>query len=282
MIRKGATFFIIFLLGAGGTYFFMRAETKHIDVPEPKVGNISDAKGAVVPNEIPFVTDDTLKQSFPEEQLSANATFPKIVLPHQASYEAQTNDVLRAVVKEEIDNFRASAKEDSDNKLIPKDMGSDITINYTTLLLSPSIVSFRFNISAYARGAAHPDNYSRIVNYDIPQHIVRSTADLFLRGAKYLTPLSSATQEVLLERCVDCDEFGRSMIATGTEPTKENFTRVGIVPEGIIVIFDPYQIAPYARGSQEVVIPLASLKNIITPEVAEAIKTSAPATNKTD
>jgi hypothetical protein len=283
MIRKAATFFIIFLFGAGGTYFLMRAETKQIDTPEePKVGNISDAKGAVVLTEVPFVANDTLKQNFPEDKLSVNATFPKIVLPHQAAYEAQTNDVLRAVVMEEIDHFRTIAKEESDNKFIPKDAASDITINYTTLLLSPSIVSFRFNISAYGRGAAHPDNYSRIVNYDIPGHIVRNTADLFLRGTTYLTLLSSETRDVLLERCVDCDDFGRSMIATGTEPVKENFTRVGIVPEGLIVIFDPYQIAPYARGSQEVVIPITALKNVVKAEVIEAIKTSAPPTIKTD
>jgi hypothetical protein len=61
------------------------------------------------------------------------------------------------------------------------------------------------------------------------------------------------------------------LIISGTEPTRENFQHISLTQEGLTVNFNPYQIAPYARGNQQVHIPLPHLENILSPRILEAI-----------
>ncbi|MFR5645408.1 MAG: RsiV family protein [Bilophila wadsworthia] len=42
-------------------------------------------------------------------------------------------------------------------------------------------------------------------------------------------------------------------------PEAENFSSFALTPEGIRIFFQPYQVAPWAAGSQVVDIPLDAL-----------------------
>lgn len=53
----------------------------------------------------------------------------------------------------------------------------------------------------------------------------------------------------------------------GTEPTLENHTVLFPGADGIEVIFLPYQVAPYAAGSSEVLISYADLEGILSPKL---------------
>ena len=55
-------------------------------------------------------------------------------------------------------------------------------------------------------------------------------------------------------------EEWNTQVIPGTEPTTENFKEVAITKEGLLVIFNPYQIAPYAEGTQDILID----KNLLT------------------
>jgi hypothetical protein len=64
----------------------------------------------------------------------------------------------------------------------------------------------------------------------------------------------------------------------GTAPTHENFQEIGITKAGLTVLFNPYQVAPYARGVPEVKIPLADMspplqtEELMSLDVKEAIR----------
>jgi hypothetical protein len=48
-------------------------------------------------------------------------------------------------------------------------------------------------------------------------------------------------------------------LADGTSPDRENFLAIVLEPTGFRVFFSPYQVAAYAAGPFEVVIPYAAL-----------------------
>jgi hypothetical protein len=61
--------------------------------------------------------------------------------------------------------------------------------------------------------------------------------------------------------CTD-DEW----LKEGTKPDVKNYESLPIEPEGILVIFNAYQVACYAAGPQTVKIPYSELKDFINPK----------------
>jgi hypothetical protein len=69
------------------------------------------------------------------------------------------------------------------------------------------------------------------------------------------------------------------MIAEGTTPTNDHFARIAFKEAqgeerliGIAVIFDPYQVAPYVRGPQEVFIPLAEIGDYLRLDIRSVLE----------
>ena len=49
-------------------------------------------------------------------------------------------------------------------------------------------------------------------------------------------------------------------LRTGLNPVPENFASLTLIPSGIRINFQPYQVAPGMAGAQKVDIPLEELK----------------------
>jgi hypothetical protein len=54
-----------------------------------------------------------------------------------------------------------------------------------------------------------------------------------------------------------------SEIMRGAAPTVQNYQSWMITPQGLKFTFDPYQVASYAEGPQEVVVPYRAFKSLI-------------------
>lgn len=54
-------------------------------------------------------------------------------------------------------------------------------------------------------------------------------------------------------------------LATGTEPTADNYAAWAITPGGLEITFGQYQVAPYATGMPVVTIPVTHLAGLIDP-----------------
>jgi hypothetical protein len=52
----------------------------------------------------------------------------------------------------------------------------------------------------------------------------------------------------------------------GAGPDLANYKTWNITPSGLVVTFDPYQVAAYAAGPQEVLIPYDALSAIYLPQ----------------
>ena len=60
-------------------------------------------------------------------------------------------------------------------------------------------------------------------------------------------------------------------IEAGTEPVADNFSAYLVRPEGLEIIFAPYQVGPWALGEQRITIPWLYLAEYLTPKVAKQV-----------
>jgi hypothetical protein len=136
---------------------------------------------------------------------------------------------------------------------------SYLRVSYETLLQSQGLVSFHVRVERYYAMAAHPGHVSRSLNYDAVTGAFISLADLFRPDADYLSRILPIIENELAAR-----DFG---YVPGTAQTvmeeRENWN---LMPEGLRIHFDEYEVAPYAAGPQSVLVPWENLKDLIDSE----------------
>lgn len=222
--------------------------------------------------EVPVMNDATIRSTDPVLHYSVDVHYPKLALVGHPDLAKDANAVIEAFVQDAIQDFKQNVNEIK-SPLLPKDMESDYTMRYTALLLSPTIISFRFDYSEYTAGAAHPNNQARVLNYDLKRHLLLSTADLFASTTTALPFLSTYTRVVLKDLMAsEAKEIFDQQTMPGTTPTHENFQEVALTKKGLLVIFNPYQVAPYARGTILVSIPISDTRGILAPDTEEAVR----------
>src|SRR5688500_19558224 len=73
----------------------------------------------------------------------------------------------------------------------PETMGSDLGIGYTVSLANDDLISIEFSVGSYYSGAAHPNSYTEVLNFDLKNGKVIRLSELFNPGAKYLQAISN-------------------------------------------------------------------------------------------
>jgi hypothetical protein len=142
----------------------------------------------------------------------------------------------------------------------PISVGSSYHQTYTLESPPGEVYSFKFVISTYIDGAAHPGTHSRTLTYDLYTGQQVQLEQLFKPGSPYLLLISEYCQAELSRRPIGFDQF-----ATGADPTEANYGLWNITADGLLITFDEYQVAAYAAGPQEVVVPYAALQSAIAP-----------------
>ena len=128
--------------------------------------------------------------------------------------------------------------------------------SYTVLRPSREAVSLVFEIWTYT-GGAHGNLDIITLNYSLITGQRHNFVDIFEDVDKALSLLSDHSREVLARRLAG----GRKdqWILDGTTREVDNFSSIGLTRQGVRVYFQPYQVASWAAGAQEVDIPLDDL-----------------------
>jgi hypothetical protein len=171
---------------------------------------------------------------------------------------AAFNQRLNELVTKEVDIWRQSFLQ---NTAPTVNNGSTLDMTYTLLSQIGELWSFKFDFSFYADGAAHPGLNSMTLNYDLGQGRELALADLFLPNANYLEAISKYCIAELSKQ-----PFFDGAFAEGAQPTLENYRNWNMTPDGLMITFDEYQVAPYAAGPQKVVVPYSELQTLINPQ----------------
>jgi hypothetical protein len=167
------------------------------------------------------------------------------------------NNEMAQLTQEEIAKFKDNARVAYST---PGSPGSSYDQQYKLLSAPGNLLSLKFDIYIYIDGAAHPTTHSRVVNYDLEAGANVMLEQLFLPGSNFLDLIANYCIAQLKTR-----EIGFEAFSSGAQPLLENYGNWNITPDGLMITFDEYQVAAYAAGPQEVVVPYTELKSVIDP-----------------
>ena len=116
-------------------------------------------------------------------------------------------------------------------------------------------------------GAAHPNNYSKTLTYNVSDgskllNIGSICVDKNACLSK-IVPLAQSHLNTELKRLgAEFDESAE----TGSARDLDNYQDFLFVPEGLQIIYDPYQVAPYTYGTVYITIPWNELGSVLKSE----------------
>ncbi|MFA5432980.1 MAG: DUF333 domain-containing protein [Candidatus Paceibacterota bacterium] len=143
---------------------------------------------------------------------------------------------------------------------------SSLKIYYDPYEINNDFVSIRFEISEYT-GGAHPTSYSQSFNYDLKKNSIISLSDILDSNKDYLTSISNKAIQSLMSINNASGFSDEAWIREGAGAKAENFKTFTFNKEKIVFYFDPYQVAAYAAGRQDIFLPFKSIKDILRSDV---------------
>jgi len=164
------------------------------------------------------------------------------------------NQLVEALVRENIDTFRKNVLENAPNP--PISVGSSYDLHYDQLAPVGNILSLKFTISSYFDGAAHPGEQILTFNYDISKGQRLELEQLFKPGEAYLNQIAAYCKSQLSLRDIGYTE-------SGADATSDNYRNWNLTADGLLITFEMYQVSAGAAGSQSVLVPYPVLKGII-------------------
>ena len=200
----------------------------------------------------------------------------------RVSYPVTENDAINARMEAEtqefIDEWRSSATETEESyqkyrEETGKEAATFVTHyrqHFDVSIANENVIFFDIVRSIHTGGTG----ISFVVGFIFDR---RTGAELtipdFFVDDSYLERLSSLSREALAERIGKEDLASDSeWVESGTVPIADNFDNILLLEDGTILVrFDKYQVAAGVEGVVEVVIPLASIADLLKPEIRELL-----------
>jgi hypothetical protein len=204
-----------------------------------------------------------------------SAAYPQLTGVTDPTYD-KFNQTVRNLISRKVSDFKKemtpSAEDElapDENPVIDESLGSDINVNYELALAKDDLIAIQFTVSSYSAGAAHPNSYTEVVNFDLKNGKLLKLSDLFLPGSKYLETLSNFCIQELKKQAKAQGDYAAmddDWIKRGAGAELTNYDNWTITKKGLGITFDPYQVAAYAAGPQNVLVPYSAVKEIIKPD----------------
>jgi hypothetical protein len=219
------------------------------------------------------LTAKQIKESNKKLMYEVAAQYPQLTGSDNPNFE-KFNQAARALVTKKVADFKKNMAESADEPKPEGSMGSDIDVSYTVALAHDDLISVGFNVYSYYQGAAHPNSFSEVLNYDLKNGKQLKLSDLFKPRAKYLQTISKYCIDDLKKQMKAQGEVDDQWIQNGAGPNAKNYQNWTITKKGLGINFDAYQVAAYAAGPQFVTVPYSVLKDQINPDgpIAQFVK----------
>jgi len=208
----------------------------------------------------------TITDTVPACRLSIKADYPQLINYKDVTTQNKINTLIQDEIRSIIDTFVYNIK-DYDYSSVSDEFTSEFETGFDVYYSQGNIFSFTYEIYEYVAGAAHPYSYSKSVNFDLTKMKRLGLSDFFKRGEKDLKKVSDFCYKDLTRQGKENGyDFEQEAFKEGLDPTSENFENICITPDGLYIIFNPYQVLAYVFGQQTVTIPYSDLKSIINPD----------------
>lgn len=216
---------------------------------------------------------DTLK-IIPQTRHERNETlhykidiiYPQISGTHLPLAAKTFNQDVLALVAQQVNQFKTNIAEDKAHMLtLPREIQHNyFKMDYDIDVIFPqnvSIISLRLSAEGMQAGRAHPFHTHTALNFDFTHGKMLALNDLFKSHAAYLAVIAKYSQQHLSHTLKQNDQW---MLAEGTKANAKNYKNWNLEEDALLITFDEYQVAPYTYGAQEVEIPYAELKNLLS------------------
>jgi hypothetical protein len=142
-----------------------------------------------------------------------------------------------------------------------------LSIDYSVYTYNENGISLCFEIYPYL-GGAHGLQYFETVNFDPGKMSTVEIGELFISSYDYYSSISEHCRESLKSQISKRGfEPDMQLVSNGTDPYyADNFKNFLLSPNGLIIKFPAYQVAPYAAGSFTVNIPYEEFGNNLNTE----------------
>jgi hypothetical protein len=212
------------------------------------------------------LTAKQIKESNKKLMYEIAAQYPQFSGGSNPNFE-KFNQLVRGIVTKEVSQFKKDVQPEEGEERPEGSMGSDISIGYEVALAQDDLVSVQFDVGSYFQGAAHPNSYTEVVNYDLKTGKQLNLSDLFKPGSKFLQVIATyAIADLKKQSQEKGSELPDDLIQSGAGASPKNYRSWKITRTGLGINFDPYQVGPYAAGAHYVLVPYATLKEVINPE----------------
>jgi hypothetical protein len=208
-----------------------------------------------------------VKESNKKLMYEIAAHYPQLSGGSNPNFE-KFNQVARSLVTKRVAEFKKDMTQDQGEEPRPEgSMGSDLSIAYEIALAQDDLVSVWFDVGSYYQGAAHPNSYSEVINYDLKNGKQLNLGDLFNPGSKYLQAIATyAIADLKKQSKAAGDSLPDDMLESGAAASAKNYQSWKITKKGLGIHFDAYQVGPYAAGAHYVLVPYSTLKDLINPQ----------------
>ena len=209
------------------------------------------------------LTTKTFSETNKLKRFNMSAEYPEISGVDPA-IAAKFNQLVKTEVMKSLAEFKKTmtAQTTEDLKYLPKGANNYIGITYNVELANDKIISLQIGQSEFA-GGAHPNYSTSTFNFDLQSGKELKLADLFQPKSNYLTTVSDYSIAELKKTTGEMSD--QDWIKQGAGAKADNYASWNLTKKGLMFTFDPYQVAAYAAGSFNVIVPYEKLKPIFNP-----------------
>lgn len=202
------------------------------------------------------------------KDLEFGATYPVLVGDDRPAAR-EFNRRARAIVMEDVQPYLKDRSDPDRDRMKGVDMEHHVT--HKVVYATDEVVSVLFYVTGYSTPAAHGYHFPVTFNFDLKTGRDIELARVFKPRSGYLRTIAQLCAADL-ER-----QFGwkypsatSPLFARGAEPKRENYTSWVVTRDGLVFIFEEYQVMSYADGEPKVLIPFDTLQESIDPRGALA------------
>ncbi len=228
-------------------------------LPPPRKTDVDHAPK----NDGPTLVTERFTESKDEPRYSVDAEYPRIDGLANKNVETSVNQELKSVVEKNAKDFRTGLAETTFT-YEEKERESKLQMRFEKGYANENLLSIAMESYWDVVGAAHPSVDTLTYTYDLRYGKKLALKDLFLPGSEYLKAISDRAMADL-ERQLGDDPNAVERIAEGAGPDERNYENFLIAPQGLVIIFNPYQVAPGAGGTLRAVVPYAVLDLFVDP-----------------
>lgn len=216
------------------------------------------------------ISDKTLSEKSSDTSYVIYASYPQVDFGPDAlmgirGIAQDINNSIDNSISEIISKFKNDVAELTDKFV--NGHNSTLEITSDAWISNGKILSVKVQTFENVSGMAHPMTTISTYNFTEDGNGPVNLSQLFLSNSGYVNFISNYCISQLKntaqkENYENIDE----MIEQGAFPDLKNFSEWTIRNDSLNIIFNPYQVAPYVMGIQNVSISLSELTSLLDPK----------------